>query len=101
VFRLPETGSSDAHHLQGVGSAFTEFNGRTAEDFCRSLQSGTTQAGGNFVWHREMTGVVKARTAYRWQKYVVSRLRSQVSGLAEERPETRDLRRKTFGAGAP
>jgi len=71
VLHLPETGSSDAHHLQGVGSAFTEFEGHTAEDFRHSLKAGTTRAGGNFVWHREMTGVMKARTAYRWQKYVL------------------------------
>jgi predicted metal-dependent phosphoesterase TrpH len=71
VLHLPETGSSDAHHLQGVGAAFTEFEGRTAEDFRRALKAGTTRAGGNFVWHREMTGVMKARTAYRWQKYVL------------------------------
>jgi predicted metal-dependent phosphoesterase TrpH len=71
VFRLPETGSSDAHHLAGVGAAFTEFEGSSAEDFRRSLEAGKTRAGGNFVWHREMTGVMKARTAYRWRKYVL------------------------------
>lgn len=74
VLHLPETGSSDAHHLLGVGAAFTEFDGHSAEDFRRSLQAGTTRAGGNFVWHREMTGVMKARTAYRWQKYVLRKV---------------------------
>ena len=71
VLHLPETGSSDAHHLLGVGAAFTTFEGRTAEEFRGSLKAGTTSAGGNFVWHREMTGVMKARTAYRWRKYVL------------------------------
>jgi predicted metal-dependent phosphoesterase TrpH len=70
LLHLPETGSSDAHHLAGVGSAFTEFDGRGAEDFRQSLTSRSTRAGGNFVWHREMTGVMKARTQYRWRKYV-------------------------------
>jgi predicted metal-dependent phosphoesterase TrpH len=70
VLRLPETGSSDAHHLLGVGTAYTEFDGSTAQDFREALQAGTTRAGGNFVWHREMTGVLRARTAYRWRKYV-------------------------------
>jgi len=70
---LPETGSSDAHHLLGVGAAFTEFEGRSAEDFRRSLKVGTTRADGNFTWQREMTGVMKARTAYRWRKYVLRR----------------------------
>jgi predicted metal-dependent phosphoesterase TrpH len=67
---LAETGSSDAHHLEGVGSAFTEFDGSTADDFRRALLARQTKAGGNFVWHREMTGVMKARTSYRWHKYV-------------------------------
>ena len=71
VLRLPETGSSDAHHLLGVGSAFTEFEGHTAADFRRSLAAGSTRAGGNFVWQREMTGVMKARAAYRWRKYIL------------------------------
>jgi len=70
VLRLPETGSSDAHHLLGVGAAYTEFEGSTASDFRRSLGARTTRAGGTFVWHREMTGVMRARTAYRWRKYV-------------------------------
>lgn len=71
LLRLPETGSSDAHHLLGVGAAYTEFEGRTAEDFRRSLKAGATRAAGDFVWHREMTGVMKARTVYRWRKYVL------------------------------
>lgn len=74
LLHLPETGSSDAHHLAGVGAAYTEFEGSTAQDFRASLLAHTTRAGGNFVWHREMTGVMKARTAYRWRKYVVRSL---------------------------
>lgn len=84
TLHLPEAGSSDAHHLLGVGSAFTEFEGTTAEDFRRCLQAGSTCAGGNFVWHREMTGVMKARTSYRWRKYVLrdtSKLETQSSKL--------------------
>lgn len=76
--RLPETGSSDAHHLLGVGSAYTKFEGRTAADFRKSLTGRTTRADGDFVWHKEMTGVMKARTAYRWKKYVLR----QVDGSA-------------------
>ena len=70
VLHLPETGSSDAHHLLGVGAAYTEFEGRTAEDFRCSLKAGSTRARGHFVWHREMTGIMRARTVYRWRKYV-------------------------------
>lgn len=71
LLHLPETGSSDSHHLLGVGSAFTTFEGRGADDFRAALKAGTTRAGGNFVWHRELTGVMKARTEYRWRKYVL------------------------------
>ncbi|MBV8086414.1 MAG: PHP domain-containing protein [Chloroflexi bacterium] len=74
---LAETGSSDAHHLLGVGSAFTEFDGSTAADFRRALEGRQTRAGGNFVWHREMTGVMRARTNYRWRKYVLREARGK------------------------
>jgi len=93
--RLAETGSSDAHHLLGVGSAFTEFDGTTAADFRRTLEQRQTRPGGNFVWHREMTGVMKARTTYRWHKYVVSGLGSRVSRLSS-RPKTPDSRLQTL-----
>jgi predicted metal-dependent phosphoesterase TrpH len=79
LLHLPRTGSSDAHHLRGVGSAFTEFDGRGAADFRRALMAGATRAGGNFVWHREMTGVMKARTNYRWRKYVLRQGETQTA----------------------
>ncbi|GIW14100.1 MAG: phosphotransferase [Tepidiforma sp.] len=41
---LPATGSSDAHHLEHVGSGWTEFAGRTAEDFRRALATGAVRA---------------------------------------------------------
>jgi len=36
-------GGSDAHFLPVIGSAFTRFPGRTAEDLRRSISQGTTQ----------------------------------------------------------
>lgn len=68
---LTETGSSDAHHLQGVGKAFTRFEGRTAADLRQAIQGGSTRAAGDFTWQRELTGVVSARARYRWHKYVL------------------------------
>jgi predicted metal-dependent phosphoesterase TrpH len=47
-YHLPETGGSDAHSLSLIGSAYTGFEGHTAEDFRRSLEAGTTQASGRF-----------------------------------------------------
>ena len=36
-YHLAEIGASDAHHLQAIGSAHTEFPGRSAEDLRRSI----------------------------------------------------------------
>lgn len=41
---LPATGSSDAHHLEHVGSGWTEFPGTTAEELRRAIAAGTTKA---------------------------------------------------------
>ena len=40
-----ELGSSDAHILDAIGRAYTEFRGRTAEDLRVAIQSGETAAG--------------------------------------------------------
>lgn len=45
---LAETGGSDAHHLQHIGSARTAFPGRTPDDFRRAIRDGTTVADGSF-----------------------------------------------------
>ncbi|MHB8620087.1 MAG: PHP-associated domain-containing protein [Chloroflexota bacterium] len=68
---LAETGSSDAHHLAGVGSAYTRFEGTTAADLRRSLVERRSRADGSFSWQRELTGVIAARTRYRVKKYVL------------------------------
>jgi predicted metal-dependent phosphoesterase TrpH len=40
-----EVGGSDAHILDAVGRAFTEFSGRTPEALRAAIESGTTAAG--------------------------------------------------------
>ncbi len=40
-----EIGSSDAHILDAIGRAYTEFRGRTAEDLRKALETGGTLAG--------------------------------------------------------
>lgn len=42
-YHLAEVGGSDAHFLAAVGSAYTEFPGRTAEDLRRSILERTTR----------------------------------------------------------
>ena len=39
-----EIGSSDAHILDAIGRAYTEFRGRTAADLRKSIESGRTEA---------------------------------------------------------
>lgn len=39
-YRLPGVGASDAHHIEAIGSAYTEFEGSTAEDLRQALVSG-------------------------------------------------------------
>lgn len=41
---LPAIGGSDAHHLPHVGTGWTEFDGRSAEDLHKALLNGETQA---------------------------------------------------------
>jgi predicted metal-dependent phosphoesterase TrpH len=45
-YRLPEVGNSDSHHLEGVGTAYTTFEGETAADYRRGLIQNGTRPGG-------------------------------------------------------
>lgn len=41
-WRLPATGGSDAHHLPHIGTGWTTFEGRSADDLRAALATGTT-----------------------------------------------------------
>jgi predicted metal-dependent phosphoesterase TrpH len=45
-YNLPEVGNSDSHHLEGVGSAYTVFDGRNAADYRAALTAISTTPGG-------------------------------------------------------
>jgi predicted metal-dependent phosphoesterase TrpH len=47
-WKLPATGGSDSHSLEGIGDAYTLFKGTTAEDFRASILNGTTTYGGKY-----------------------------------------------------
>lgn len=51
VMHLAETGGSDSHILETIGSAVTEFPGARAEDFLRALAKKETRAAGHY-WTR-------------------------------------------------
>ena len=45
-WHLPEVGNSDAHHREGVGTAYTRFAGSSADDYRRSLGAHATAPEG-------------------------------------------------------
>lgn len=53
VLRVAETGSSDAHHAELVGTAWTEFAGATAEELRAAIVASATKAGGRAWTLRE------------------------------------------------
>ncbi len=60
VLRVAATGSSDAHHAQLVGTAWTEFPGSTAEDLRRAiLDRTTTPEGRHWTLREHLDGVAR------------------------------------------
>jgi predicted metal-dependent phosphoesterase TrpH len=57
---LAETGGSDAHSLEFIGSGYTLFPGKSAEDFRHALAEKATRAGGRFLGledHRRLMSI--------------------------------------------
>ncbi|MBI3941427.1 MAG: PHP domain-containing protein [Chloroflexi bacterium] len=48
VLHLPEVAGSDAHFLEHIGTARTSFEGKTADDYRRSLKARSTRPHGSF-----------------------------------------------------
>ena len=60
VLKVAATGSSDAHHAQLVGTAWTEFPGSTAEDLRRAiLDRTTTPEGRHWTLREHLDGVAR------------------------------------------
>jgi predicted metal-dependent phosphoesterase TrpH len=51
VLRLPGVGNSDAHVLEGIGTAWTWFPGATAAEFRAALEDGWTRPDGRYWSH--------------------------------------------------
>jgi predicted metal-dependent phosphoesterase TrpH len=51
VLRLPGVGNSDAHVLEGIGTAWTWFPGSTAADYRAAVETGSTQPDGSYWSH--------------------------------------------------
>ncbi len=65
---LAHTGGSDAHSPEMLGDAFTEFEGKSADDLYRSIQQGETNPGGGpaplrhwILWNMEIAHGVGKR----------------------------------------
>jgi hypothetical protein len=96
VLRIAVTGSSDAHHASLVGTAWTEFDGATAEDLRAAIAERKTRAGGRAWTLREhLDGVVQQqwRSMLRdpakrvWRRYVRGGFRPP--GAQTEAPQRR------------
>jgi predicted metal-dependent phosphoesterase TrpH len=48
VLRLPAVGNSDAHVLEGIGTAWTWFPGSSADDYRAAIAAGTTRPDGTY-----------------------------------------------------
>ncbi len=61
---LAELGGSDAHFLEAIGSAYTEFDGRTGADLNRAIATRTTRAayGPPVAWRRVGLGQMARQT---------------------------------------
>lgn len=59
VLRLPAVGNSDAHVLEGVGSAWTWFPGSTAADYRAAIADGSTRPDGAYWSHLHNVSVYR------------------------------------------
>jgi predicted metal-dependent phosphoesterase TrpH len=57
--RLPAVGNSDAHVLEGVGTAWTWFPGSGAADYRAAIEAGVTQADGTFWTNRHNVDIYR------------------------------------------
>ncbi len=70
VLQLAETGGSDSHVLPTIGSATTNFAGKTADDFRRALAEKATVADGHYWTREEMQYLARIGPAQMFQSLV-------------------------------
>jgi len=59
LLALPEVGNSDAHVLEGIGTAWTWFPGARADDYRAAIAAGETEAEGVFWSHAHNLSVYR------------------------------------------
>ncbi len=81
--RLSETAGSDSHTLDTIGSAYTQFDGHTANDFRHSLKAGTTVAKGEF-WgafeHQRLVRIMGQQLYKAWVAVPSRHIRRALAG---------------------
>ncbi len=70
VLHLAETGGSDSHVLPTIGTATTNFPGKTADDFRRALADKATVADGHYWTREEMKYLARIGPAQMFQSLV-------------------------------
>jgi predicted metal-dependent phosphoesterase TrpH len=82
VFGVAETGSSDAHHAQLVGTAWTDFPGTTGADLRRAIAERTTHADGrHWTLGEHLDGVARQQ----WRSMVRDPLKRARRGMKKRR----------------
>lgn len=66
AWRLPATGSSDAHHLPHIGTGWTDFVGTTAEELRLAIHTGRTVAAMRPYPSLREVGVVQVAVGLAW-----------------------------------
>jgi predicted metal-dependent phosphoesterase TrpH len=82
-FHLPEVGCSDSHHLEGIGTGYTTFPGKTAADLKRAIVAHQTNAFGeywDFLTHRRIAQLKFRRIGRNWARLGRSAVRAVVGG---------------------
>ncbi len=64
---LPGVGNSDAHVVDGIGTAWTWFPGRSAEDYLSALLEGRTEGDGEFWSNAHNVAVYRRQLAAKLQ----------------------------------
>jgi predicted metal-dependent phosphoesterase TrpH len=59
LLRLPAVGNSDAHVLEGVGTGWTWFEGRSAGDYRAAIERDATEPAGRFWSHAHNVDVYR------------------------------------------
>lgn len=70
---LPVTGSSDAHSLHAIGTGYTHFPGKSADDLRAALMAHTTQAHGGLWTARDYLEIARALPNWKSPKKPVER----------------------------